>query len=264
MSRKIGHMDFDLATTIVDGAVEAFGPTINFNLNGLGEPLSYKHLPDLIRYIGDNAPRGRVELFSSLVASKDRVHDVCVALNQIPNNVLFATTCHLRDDKGELLSQTLNNFQFETVYNMLYVNPRIDLHVATNRSVFTTEDDIEKFKAIFLPLLGEERVHVVDRLDPWLGYISDVAVETSEVTSQSVCDYPFNVLHVGWDGTCLICCTDDVNGELPIGKIEKKSDIRDVWFSPLMEGLRERHNNLDVQDLSPCDKCGRTCGYLKR
>src|SRR3972149_5642055 len=142
MTRPVGHMDFDLAKTIVDGAVEAFGTGINFNLNGLGEPMSYGRLGDLIRYIGQKAPQGRIELFSSLVGSKERIEAVCKALDEIPNNVLFATTCHLRDDKGNILEQTAKHFQFETVFNMLGTNPRIDLHVAMNRSIFTTGEDI--------------------------------------------------------------------------------------------------------------------------
>lgn len=264
MSRPIGHMDFELAKTIVDGAVDAFGTGINFNLNGLGEPLSYKHLPDVIRYVGEKAPDGRLELFSSLVGSRERVEAVCKAMDAIPNNVLFATTCHLRDDKGEILQQTVKNFQFETVFNMLGSNPRIDLHVATNASVFTQPEDLDVFRKTFGEALPDDKVHVVERLDSWLGYISDVAVECSDVTSQSVCDYPFNVLHVAWDGTCLICCTDDVKGELPIGKIEKRSDLKDVWFSSQMDELRNRHNDLDVKGLAPCDSCGRTKGYTSR
>ena len=264
MSRKIGHMDFELAKIIVDGAVEAFGTTINFNLNGLGEPMSYLKLPDLIRYIGQKAPNGRVELFSSLVGSKERIAAVCHALDEIPNNVLFAVTGHMVDDKGNVLEQSANNFQFNITYAILGNNPRIDLHCATNVSKFTIPEDIIVFRKIFESVLPKEKVHVVERLDPWLEYIRPFAVECSDVTGQAVCDYPFRVLHVGWDGTCLICCTDDVNGELPIGKIEKASDVRDIWFSPLMEELRARHNNLDVKGLSPCDRCGRTGGYLKR
>ncbi len=264
MTRPIGHMDYELAKTVVDGAVEAFGTTINFNLNGLGEPMAYLKLPDLIRYIGQKAPQGRVELFSSLVGSKKNIEAVCQALNEIPNNVLFATTCHLRSYTGEILEQTAKHFAFETVFNILGANPRIDLHVAMNRSIYTTQEDIEAFHQIFGEALPKEKIHLVERLDSWLEFIRPVAVECSDVTGPAVCDYPFRVLHVGWDGTCLICCTDDVNGELPIGKIEKASDIKKIWFSSLMEELRTRHNNLDVKDLAPCNRCGRTCGYVNR
>lgn len=264
MSRKIGHMDYELAKIIVDGAVEAFGTGINFNLNGLGEPMAYLKLPELIRYIGERAPDGRVELFSSLVGSHKNIEEVCKALAEIPNNVLFATTAHLRSYTGEILEQTAKHFAFETVFNMLGRNPRIDLHVATNRSIFTTNEDIKTFRAIFSEALPEDKIHVVDRLDPWLEYIRPFAVECSDVTSPAVCDYNFRVLFVEWNGTVTTCCTDTIKDELVIGKIIKKEDVKNIWFGDFMNQLRERHNNLDVEGLDPCRRCGRCKGYLKK
>lgn len=264
MTRPIGHMDFELAKTIVDGAVEAFGTGINFNLNGLGEPMAYMKLPDLIRYIGQRAPQGRVELFSSLVGSKKNIEEVCRALNEIPNNVLFATTCHLRSYTGEILEQTAKHFAFETVFNLVGNNPQIDLHVAMNRSIFTTAEDIQAFQNIFGEALPKEKIHFVERLDPWLETVRDIAVECSDVTSPAVCDYPYRVLFVTWNGKVTICCTDTLKNELVIGEIKDKSDIKSIWYSSLMEQLRARHNNLDVKCLAPCDRCGRTKGYLNR
>lgn len=264
MSRPIGHMDYELAKIIVDGAVQAFGTGINFNLNGLGEPMAYLKLHDLIRYIGQKAPNGRVELFSSLVGNKDRIIAVCQALNEIPNNVLFATTCHLRSYTGDILEQTAKHFQFETVFNLLGSNPRIDLHVATNVSIFTSDEEVKAFKRIFSEALPEEKIHVVERLDPWLEYIRPFAVECSDVMSQSVCDYPYRVLFVEWNGTVTICCTDTLKDELVIGEIKTKEDVGKIWFGDFMNELRDRHNNLDVAGLHPCSNCGRTKGYLKR
>lgn len=264
MTRPVGHMDFELAKTIVDGAVEVFGPGINFNLNGLGEPMSYKKLPDLIRYIGKAVPHGRVELFSSLVGNKKMIEEVCRALNEIPNNVLFATTCHLRSYTGEILALTAKQFAFEEVYNLVRDNPRIDFHVAMNRSIFTQQDDIEAFYRIFGEVMPKDKIHFVERLDSWLGYINDVAVECSDVTSPAVCDYNFRVLFVEWDGTVTTCCTDTIKDELVIGKITSKEDVKNIWFGETMNRLRDRHNALDVEGLSPCNSCGRTCGYLKR
>ena len=264
MTRPVGHMDFELAKTIVDGAVEAFGTGINFNLNGLGEPMSYKQLPDLIRYIGKVAPKGRIELFSSLVGNKKMIEAVCHAMNEVPNNILFASTCHLRSHTGEIMPLTAKQFAFEEVFNLVSSNPRIDFHVAMNRSIFTTEDDIEAFYRIFGEVMPKEKIHFVERLDSWLGYITDYAVETSDVISPAVCDYNFRVLFVEWDGTVTTCCTDTIKDELVIGKIVSRDDVSRIWFGDFMEQLRERHNSLDVAGLSPCDSCGRTKGYLKR
>ena len=171
MERPIGSMPLDFAKMVIDGTVETFGTGINFNLNGLGEPLSYPHLSEIIRYIGKSAPHGRVEIFTSLIGSEDRIERMCQALMDIPNNILLATTCHMRDDKGDILEKTANHFQFPLVYNLLGNIPRIDLHVATNVSIYTTLEDIAVFNEVFLPILGKDKVHVIERLDPWLEYI---------------------------------------------------------------------------------------------
>ena len=264
MDRPVGNMPVDFAEMVIDGAVEAFGTGINFNLNGLGEPLSYPYLPDIIRYIGHKAPQGRIEMFTSLIGPPERIKNVCQALMEVKNNVLLATTCHIRDADGNVLKKTANHFQFPTIYSLLGNIPRIDLHVATNVSIYTTEEDIKTFNDVFLPILGKDKVHVIERLDSWLEYIRPVAKECSDVTSPAVCDYPFKVMHVLWDGLVNICCTDDVTCEFKIGQITKKEDIKEIWFSPAMELLRERHNSLDVKDLIPCNRCGRTKGYLTR
>ena len=264
MERPVGNMPLDFAKMVIDGAVEAFGTGINFNLNGLGEGLSYPHLAEVIRYIGQKAPQGRIELFTSLIGPPERITDVCRALLEVNNNVLLATTCHIRDDEGNILKKTANHFQFPTVYNLLGNISRIDLHVATNVSIHTTEEDIKTFNDVFLPILGKDKVHVIERLDSWLEYIRPFANECSDVTSPAVCDYPFRVMHILHDGRVNLCCTDDVTVELEMGRMKTKEDIKEIWFSPAMELLRERHNDLDVWGQKPCNSCGRTKGYIKR
>ena len=264
MTRPIGSMPLDFAKMVINGTVETFGTGINFNLNGLGEGLSYPHLAEVIRYIGQKAPQGRIELFTSLIGPPERIKDVCQALLEVKNNVLLATTCHMRDDKGDILEKTANHFQFPLVYNLLGNIPRIDLHVATNVSIYTTLEDIAVFNEVFLPILGKDKVHVIERLDPWLEHIRPYAKECSDVTNPAVCDYPFKVLFITWDGKVTVCCTDTISDELVIGEIKGKEDIKSIWFSSAMESLRERHNNLDVRDLSPCNRCSRTVGYISR
>ena len=264
MTRPIGNMPLDFAKMVIDGAVEAFGTGINFNLNGLGEPLSYPHLAEVIRYVGQKAPQGRIELFTSLIGPPERITEVCKALVEVNNNILLATTCHIRDADGDVLKKTANHFQFPTIYNLLSNIQRIDLHVATNVSIYTTEEDIKTFNDVFLPILGKDKVHVIERLDSWLEYIRPVARECSDVTSPAVCDYPFKVMHILWDGRVNLCCTDDVTLELEVGQIKVKEDIKAIWFSPIMELLREKHNSLDVAGQKPCSHCGRTIGYIER
>ena len=265
-TRPKGHMAFDLFQLVVDGCLEAFGP-ISFNLNGLGEPLSYPHLAKAIRYLGSHNPTGRIELFTSLATSIERAEEVADALLSVPNNVLLASTIHSYGVDGEIMKQAHKAGPVLSLFREKFSDvSRIDFHVAMNRTTFTTDEQVDGFKNGFLPMFGEEKTHVVEKLDRWLGYVDGMAGPGgySDVTSPGVCDYPFKVLHVAWNGDVLICCTDDVNGELKLGTITEKSDILRLWNSGPYQEIRARHNALDVKGLAPCDRCGRTVGYVNR
>lgn len=263
MTRTKGHMSLDLARKVVKDCVDAFGP-ISFNLNGLGEPLSYPYLPEVIRYIGYYSPKSRIEIFTSLVC-KDipYAEDVVRALQDVPNNVLLAASYHMLDKKGEMIEATAQYFRFDIFYNAFIDNPKIDFHIAMNVSKWHTEEQKQLFLDTFDGLMPADKIHLVERLDSWFGLVSDQAVATSDVTNPNVCDYPYKVLHIGWDGRYMICCTDDVYNEMELGCI-KKEPIASFWKSAIMIEIRERHNNLDVEGLKPCNKCGRTAGYIKR
>lgn len=264
-SRPKGHMPIDFAKMVVDGGVEAFG-SISFNLNGLGEPLSYKPLPDVIRYIGKRSPTSRIELFTSLATSEAQGEAVAKALAEVPNPVLLASTIHSYGHDGEIMKHAGKAGPVLAIFRRILGDlPRIDFHVALNRTKYTTAEQAERFKEGFLSMFGEDKVHVVERLDSWLGYVKNAGPGGySDVLESAVCDYPFRVLHVGWNGDVLICCTDDVDGELKLGTIREAADVKKIWFSPLLDEIRLRHNALNVKGLTPCDRCGRTQGYLNR
>lgn len=265
-TRPKGHMDFGFFTMLVDGCREAFG-TINYNLNGLGEPLNYPQLAQAIRYIGQVSPASRIELFTSLVTSIRRAEEVAEALASVPNPVLLASTIHSYGVDGEIMTQAHHAGPVLSLFRKRFAGmSRIDFHVAMNRTKFVTDDMADAFTAGFLPIFGQEKTHIVDKLDRWLGFVDGMAGPGgySDVTSPGVCDYPFKVLHVAWNGDVLICCTDDVQGELRLGTIKEPSDIVRIWQSDRYQAIRARHNDLDVKGLSPCDRCGRTAGYRTR
>lgn len=265
-TRPKGHMPLDFATMLIDGCCEAFG-TINYNLNGLGEPLGYPHLAAVIKHIGQRSPNSRIELFTSLVTSRARAEAVADALLSVPNPVMLASTIHSYGVDGEIMAQAHKAGPVLSLFRERFADvSRIDFHVAMNRTRFTSDEQAAQFREGFLPMFGEEKTHVVEKLDRWLGYVDGMSGPGgySDVTTPGVCDYPFKVLHVAWNGEVLVCCTDDVNGELKLGTITAKSDILRIWNSGLYEQIRARHNAIDVAGLSPCDRCGRTAGYISR
>lgn len=262
-TRKKGFIDLQAAKQIIKDCVDTFGP-ISFNLNGLGEPLCYPFLPEIIEFIGNYSPKSRIEIFTSLVLQDlKQIQKVIKSLLTISNQVLFATSFHLYNKSGKKFGQMTSFYRFWEFYDTLGHLDRIDFHAAMNITKFHSKSDRDLFIHSFSFLLGQSKVHLVEKLDPWLETVREYAIDTSDVMGPAVCDYPFRVLHITWDKTVLICCTDDIAGLLPIGNID--SDKLDkIWNSDIINKIRERHNNLDVKDLVPCNICGRTKGYINR
>jgi len=62
-------------------------------------------------------------------------------------------------------------------------------------------------------------------------------------------------LAIYWDGIAVPCCFDYI-AQNPIGDLKKQS-LREVWNSPAMQGLRERHLERKINTLKLCQKCER-------
>lgn len=265
MTRSIGSMHLSLAKDIIKECSEHWG-NISFNFNGLGEPLIYSELPNLIRYIGEISPSSRIEIFTSFVCSDNHAENIISAIKEVPNNFLMAGSLHLYNHKGKRIKLIQSGFKFKKFFNSFENTERVDFHIAMNKTIYHPETVLYLFRETFEGYLPSDRVHIVEKLDPWFDLVRDKAVECNDVLNSSVCDYPFKVLHVTYNGDILICCIDDVFGKIIIDHYwgYDKPCLLDVWEKGSLVYLRDRHKSLNVEGISPCNKCGRTKGYLKR
>jgi len=257
MSRKTGMMNIDTAKLLVEEGL-AYKRDIGFNLNGLGEPLLYPHLAELIYFMQE---KGVVhfDLFTSLSAPTKNVEKVFKAIAETKMDITLAITKHQYDLHGDC---QVNEEQFQKHFEIALNTPgKIAKHIHMNATKFHTSEFLDSFLAHYRKFLPNDNVHYTKQINPWFNLVKDMgsAEWGSEAPNmnRNICDYPFILFHVGWDGKVIICCTDDVDEELVLGEVKEKGDLRKIWEGPKLQEIRDKFNNY-VIDTAPCTKCERT------
>lgn len=265
MSRPVGVMDLELAKMLVTDALayqkERGLREMGFNVNGLGEPLLYPHFAELVAHM-DAAGAKHMDLFTSLIAPTRMVERAVEALNGTKMHVTLAMTKHLYDNEGK---RQFDDETFDRHLEMFRgLSSNVDRHMGAILTKFHTDQDIAEFEAKYGAMFDKDHFHLIKNLNPWFNLVKDMAHPTfgsaGDSMDRHVCDYPFILLHVGWNGDVIICCTDDVDGEGLLGKIEKPGDLAAVWHGPALEEVRRLHNAFTPTN-KPCDKCERTAWH---
>src|SRR3990167_5435411 len=174
--------------------------------------------------------------------------------------------------------------EFLELYHELGSIERVHKHIALIKTKYVHNGIEKEFVERFRQMLPDDNIHVIKNMNPWLDLVKEMAGEDGYDTgclTPSVCDYPFILPHVLWDGTICICCTDDVQGECTFGKIEKEEDLTRIWNCEALTRIRHLFKNSfefpegielpkhylgdeiksqekTKQIMEPCNKCNRT------
>lgn len=268
MTRPVGDMDFELAKLCAREAHSTNG-SVNFNVNGLGDPILYPHLGDYFRFLSELQPNCHVSFFTNLSVPKEKVRTLFETVRTLPIRMLVATTKHVYDGKGANAAPVSRFYDeaLATAAEVLAHTPNVELHSHMVINKFHSDPDIEAFFEYFRKILHPDRVHISKQLNPWLDLVIDMAGKEGfdaghmkrPESGEATCFYPFKTCHIGWDGEMIICCTDDVNAECSFGKVKEPGDLTRLWNGPALEAIRAEFNNLFGGDITnapaPCQKC---------
>lgn len=265
MSRPVGEMDFELAKLIVVEGLE-YKKDISFILSGLGEPLLYNRLPELIDFMAEKGV-AHLNLFTnlSIKIKPSEVGDVFKAINKSKINVNLIMSLHLYDENGQIQSVVKNNFDenFDIAMELLQDNKRVDKHITVVDTKYHTDEDTSLYR--YRKYLIPENIHVARQLNPWFDLVKDMAGKEGHslgCVTPSICEHPFILLYAGWDGQVLICCTDGVNGECILGEIKEKGDLKRIWEGDKLNQIRKDFNEYKIT-IQPCKKCYKTLFTLE-
>jgi len=113
-----------------------------------------------------------------------------------------------------------------------------------------TESEMKQFVRKWRPIVDSITIH---DMNTGYGTLKDRRVEKSPLKRKVPCRELWLKLQVLWDGSVTVCCID-YDGKLSIGHVERDS-LRDLWFGPRMNKMREIHRAREFDKIPVCNKC---------
>jgi radical SAM protein with 4Fe4S-binding SPASM domain len=260
-------MDFELFKTIIDEAKLYNMPAVN--LNGLGEPMLHKFLPDMIRYCRDAGIKDIMFHTNATVMTEQRAEELIDAgLTQI----IFSLDS---PDPLTYESMRINGKHRKVVDNVaMFIATRDrlkrSLPIIRVTMVLTekTIGQVEEFNQIW-----RDKVDLVTVQDLLFSYDSDVGQgDTSKFKSMEksyysidktqilekeresgnsfCCPYLYQSMKIHNDGSIDACSPKEAP---QLGHI--KDGIHKVWTGERMQQIRKLHEDGRWREVPECNRC---------
>lgn len=243
----MGMMDFGLYKDIIDQAVE--GGTRAISLSSRGEPMMNKRFVDMLQYASEK------KAFMDL-----KVNSNCTWLDE--------ETCHgiLSSDATVLVISI--DAHTEQMYKEIRVRGDFERVVSNVRRLFDIRTRQYPDSGLEIRISGVKIRDDQDE-DGFRNFWSEISDNVVYVRMQArwdtynnephpeknyPCPFLWNRLYIWYDGTCNPC-DEDYKSKLSVGNLKEKS-LKEIWYSPAMAELRDRHLNGARKDIMPCDRCG--------
>ncbi len=238
--KKIGYMEWDLFTKIIDECAKYNLPSVKFNLRG--EPLLDKRIVEMVRYA---KKRGIIEVqFNTnglLLNERLGIQLINAGLDRIVFSVDGATKeTYEKIRKGgnyEKLVKNINTF----------VRMRNDLgkkRPCTRVQMVVLEDTKSQIDQFI-----EQWKNIVNRI----ALIRKRSFESKGNPEGFPCPQLWQRLVVQWNGKVKMCCSD-WTGESILGDVRRER-LYDIWHSDKLKKIRQLHRKRQFGQLIACRKC---------
>lgn len=247
---KQGDMEMSLFKRLVDEGAQ--NGLYALNLNGFGEPLLHKDLPEMIAY-----------------AKKKGIIDT-----------MFHTNATLLDEEkaAKLIEAGLDKiiFSFDSPsreqYESIRVGAKYDEVVQNIRNFVRIRNEMGSMTPIVrltMVVMKDNAGKKQDFLRMWKGmadiitfqdYLNMLKMDRDDRHAVQlvrhdnfVCPQLFQRLQVYWDGLVAPCCTE-INRELILGDAKKES-IKSIWNGGKLNALRKMHLDGKWDSVPVCNRC---------
>ena len=248
MTRKVGFMDFELFRECARQGIEMGAKMIvPFNY---GEALLHPRLTDMVEYIKSRSRETIVKVNTNgMLLAKDYARNLIGAgIDEITFSLEGCTKeSHERIAIGSDYNTILANLT--DLIDMRKGNAKPQIRVCMVR-MEETESEMKQFVKKWRPIVDSITIH---DMNTGYGTLKDRRVRKSPLKRKVPCRELWLKLQVLWDGSVTVCCID-YDGRLRIGNVEKDS-LRDLWFSPRMNEMREIHRLREFAKIPICNKC---------
>lgn len=252
MKRKMGLMQDDIFSLIINKIKEEKIDPIAFMLNGFGDPLTDKKIFERIGIIKKYFPNSITKFYTNLGLADDEIIKGIVLSGLDEINISFNGYDKKNYEETmkidyEKTLKNLDNLIEERNKSNQKLKIRISMALA-----FSNDGDEKKF------------------IQKWSQGVDSVSVNKVHSYGQSIedpsgknkinfnklsypCKYIWNTMVFGIKGDLFMCCLD-YEGEMNFGNIKDKS-ILDIFYSERFEKIRELHLKNDIKKIKMCAKC---------
>ena len=251
MKRLKGIMDFDLFKRIID----EMGPHVKVVvLHIWGEPLIDEKIFDKIKYA--KKYNVRIELSTNITlldGDKTRriIDSGLDAIYLCLDGVTKETYENVRLGANfETVMKNIDQFLEEKKKRNLK-RPYVNIQIVDMKA---THEEIEAFRKRWdIPEVDNINIKPLDTWGGQIQEVSDLEIEDRKLPNERFhCPNLWYHAHIYWDGT-LVCCDRDFDATYPLGNV--KDGVMKAWNGEKMRNLREKHVNLDLDDVPSCSNC---------
>jgi len=241
MKEKIGNIDWNLFTKVIDEAAKYHLPSVKFNYRG--EPLLHPDIAKMVKYVKE---KGILE-------------------------VQFNTNGLLLDEKKaeELIDAGLDRiiFSFDGATKETYEKIRRGSNYETVVANIKNLVKLRNKKGLKRPLvriqmvrMAENKNEVEDFIRMWLPIANRLAVNNERNLSRAKkklehfpCSQIWQRLMICWDGEVRMCC-GDWYGEVVLGNV-KETSVYDIWHGEKLNQIRKLHIERNFDKIPICARC---------
>ncbi len=273
-----GDLSFELYKKIID---EAKNFVFDINLFHRGEPLLNKDLIKMIGYAENNNLKTRLHTNATILTQEISKHLILSGLDFISFSFDgYSKETYEKNRIGADFDTTLQN-----IINFLKIKkelksktPYTVIQIMEFDENLTTED----FKAQKISFINNFKNLPLNKIiirkpHNWGGLIKIKDKNLADINlsnnikgagiknkykltrkaniTHSTCTFPWYSLTIFYDGKVYLC-PQDFNGKILIGDVSKDS-IQDIFNNELIQKVRLKFKNNNINDLSPCNKCDR-------
>jgi pyruvate-formate lyase-activating enzyme len=224
LTRPKGTIEWDLLEKIVDESARE-RLAINW-LHGVGEPLLWKRLEDVIRLIRSRDAGAGSFATNGTLLYEDRVHSLLDAgLTRIYVSIDTLDPAVYKATRGGNLAKVVDNIK-----GLIRIAPAdftIRIALMDHRDYRLTQQERARFLETFGDRPNVILADVTNALMPSAPADYRVKPEGGMVHG---CLAPLSYLFVNKDGIASLCCADQ-DSLHPLGDIHTRT-IRDIWFDP--------------------------------
>lgn len=249
MKRETGYMDYDLFRKIIDDAADCGVKRVHLYLHG--EPFLHPRIAEMIRYTKRQG-LGITLATNGTLLDKSRIAEILQAEVNNADHLMFSVLGYSKAVHERVMRGVKHENVLENIHD--FVEMRKERRI--NGPVLET----------VMYLMPENREEELSFARYWRNVVDHVRrvgeikqqfsqYGNSEVLPQRKvsCKNVWERMTIFWNGDVTLCIAD-LDGECNFGNL-RDSGIREIWNSPAMLDIREKHEAKQFESLALCSNC---------